>query len=121
MYYNYDIQNQLQRIMKNQSVFIENIETLNYDHLSDLHDGEIYKKFLKTTDGNLIKMKQAFTFTINTDGVSICEKSKLDIWPVFLTINEIKPEYRYCIDNVIVAGNFLIQHFADNFLNENYF
>ena len=66
-------------------------------------------------------MKQAFTFKINTDGVSICEKSKFDTWPVFLIINEIKPEYRYCIDNVIVTCNFLFQHFADNFLNENYF
>lgn len=103
MYYKYDIDTQLKRILKNKSIFNENI-FFDDDYVSDIYDGQIYRDILNSPDGDLIKSKKAFTLSINTDGISICEKSKLDIWIVYLVINEIKKEYRYCIDNVIIAG-----------------
>ena len=42
---------------------------------------------------------------MNTDGIALAEKSNLSLWPIFLAINEIPIEERFCIDNVIVAGN----------------
>jgi len=48
--------------------------------------------------------KQAFSFTINTDGISVSNKSKLTIWPVFIVINELPLNIRFSIDNVILAG-----------------
>ena len=41
---------------------------------------------------------------INIDGIAMCEKSTLSIWPVYLVINEIEIGSRFYIDNVILAG-----------------
>jgi hypothetical protein len=38
---------------------------------------------------------------LNTDGISICDKSNLSIWPVYLAINE------FNIDNIIKAGIYV--------------
>ena len=103
MYYNINIQSQLRQILKNKNIFNTNFES-SEEYLTDVYDGNIYSKLLNTVDGELIKNGAAFTFTINTDGISICEKSNLDIQPVYLVINEIKKEFRYCPENVIVAG-----------------
>ena len=107
MYYTYDIEQQLRRILKNKTIFVENIESTT-DYYKDVYDGEIYKQMLNSPHGYLIRNKSAYTFTINTDVISLCEKSKLDVWPIYLVINEIKPEYRFCIENVIVAGIIFI-------------
>ncbi|RMZ98668.1 hypothetical protein BpHYR1_010421 [Brachionus plicatilis] len=54
------------------------------------------------------KIKQNFakfiTLTINTDGMSIFKSSKTSIWPIYLTINQIKKNERFKLANVIVAG-----------------
>jgi hypothetical protein len=41
---------------------------------------------------------------LNTDGISICDKSNLSIWPFYLEINELNIGKRFCIDNIIIAG-----------------
>jgi hypothetical protein len=41
---------------------------------------------------------------MNTDGISICTKSKLTIWPFYLAINEIIKEDRFIIQNMVLAG-----------------
>ena len=105
MYYNIDIKSQLKHIMKNKDIFYRSLP-ISSEHLADVYDGEIYTSILNSKDGELIKAGDAYTFSLNTDGISICEKSNLDIWPINLVINEIKPEFRYCVENVIVAGMF---------------
>jgi hypothetical protein len=55
-------------------------------HLTDIVDGEWYKKLkLKGND---------FSCTMNTDGVSVFSSSKLNIWPIFLCINELDYKLR---------------------------
>ena len=103
MYYEFDIEAQIKRILKHETIFSETSRSCS-EYISDIYDGLIYKNILNSEDGELIKSRKAFTFSMNTDGISICEKSKLDIWPIYLIINEIKPEYRFCIENVIIAG-----------------
>jgi len=50
-------------------------------HLNDIVDGKCYKELnLKGHD---------FTCTMNTDGVSVFSSSKLSIWPIFMSINEL--------------------------------
>ena len=46
--------------------------------------------------------------TLNTDGISLSENSTLSMWPVYAVMNEINPNERFCIDNVIVVGKKLI-------------
>lgn len=45
------------------------------------------------------------TFSLNTDGVSISDKSKLSMWPIYLIIKEHPLHVRFAFDNVIIAGN----------------
>ena len=103
MYYHFNIINQLERIFKKKHIFETNFDKDSHD-LIDLYDGEIYRNFLNTSDGKLLRNGKAFTFTLNTDGIKYADDANLSIWPVYLTLNEIKPEYRYCIENVIIAG-----------------
>ncbi len=74
------------------------------DFLRDVYDGNIYQNLLKSSIGNDIKSGEAFTFLLNTDGISLSQKSKSTIWPVILVINELPIEIRFCIENILIAG-----------------
>ena len=76
----------------------------NNNYIEDVNDGEIYKDLYSSEYGYLFDKNEAFTFSINTDGISVCEESNITIWVIFLVINEIPRERRFCMDNVIVAG-----------------
>ena len=82
-------------------------DSQNDSSITDVIDGEIYKKFRQSVNNS----KKTFTFTISTDGISLCEKSSLTIWPVFLVVNEIPIEERYYWENVLIAGkNILLDY-----------
>lgn len=102
MIYYLNIEEQIQRIAKIANLFDKRRN--NDSKSTDITDGRVYKK-VKQALGRLIDDKEAFTFLINTDGVKMAESSTLSMWPVFLAINEISIKKRFCIDNVIVAGN----------------
>ena len=108
MFYFLDTTCQIKKISKSVNLF-KNDGTMNEnDHLlRDITDGSLYKKVLKSNIGRLIKQKEAFTLTLNTDGISLSENSTLSMWPVYAVINEINPNERFCIDNVIVVGKKL--------------
>ena len=72
------------------------------DDLKDITDGAIYQKFLLKRKDK--RPSDIFTFLLNTDGIKICNKSDLSIWPIYLVINEIPIQYRFCVNNVIIAG-----------------
>jgi hypothetical protein len=74
------------------------------EDIRDVYDGEIYKELLDSDVGYLFKKNEAFSFSLNTDGISVCDASNVTIWPIFFVINEIPLEKRFCLDNVIVAG-----------------
>ena len=101
MYYHVNI-DKLKEIFKRDRI-------LNYEQNSDgisedFIDGEIYKNLIASEDGESFRQKRAFSFIINTDGISICTKSKLTIWPFYLAINEIVKEDRFSIQKMVLAG-----------------
>jgi hypothetical protein len=102
-YYYFNIESQIQRIFSklNQDSFADQAE--EGDFLNDIHDGKIYSQF-KEKHKEAIANKLVFSLSINTDGIKFADKSSLSLWPVFLTINELKLEERYSFENVIVAG-----------------
>ena len=55
--------------------------------LHDIVNGEYYQQMLQSN--NFLKSPFNITFTMNTDGVQIVSSSKMNYWPVFLTINEL--------------------------------
>jgi hypothetical protein len=58
-------------------------------------DGTIYKNLFKSEDGNLTLN---LSLTLNTDGISVCNKSRIKTWPFYFSINEISEEERYLIE-----------------------
>ena len=67
--------------------------------ISDVKDGSIYTSFKVSKPSDNI-----YSFTLNSDGISLCEKSNLSIWPVYLALNELDISHRYHFDNLIIAG-----------------
>ena len=81
MYYHTKIEKQIIEIFK--SIKIPKYEQDNSEDLADIKDGTIYKNLLESEDGESFKNNEAFSFLLNTDGISVCTKSKLTIWPFF--------------------------------------
>ena len=72
--------------------------------ISDLFDGEIYKKFSKNFD--IQQLDYIFSMIFNTDGISVSDKSNISLWPVYFKIAEIDKDERFCFENTIIGGNF---------------
>ena len=104
MSYYIDIEEQIRKIFKDMDFSETTYTTDETATLRDITDGRIYKKLLSSEDGKFFKKREAFSFLLNTDGISICQKSKLTIWPFYLTINELPIQKRFSFENLILAG-----------------
>jgi hypothetical protein len=106
MYYSFDIESQLRRIFKKfeQSSLINSVDIDHTDRITDFFDGEVYKRLLNGPYGQKFKNKDYLTLLLNTDGISKSSNSDLTIWPVYLAINELPSNERFCIENIIIAG-----------------
>lgn len=100
MYFHLSINQQLQRIFKDLNLNDNRMPT-SKTCFKDISDGRIYKKVIREEQKYC---ENVFTFSISTDGVSLCEKSSLGIWPIYLVLNEIPLNQRFCLENVVVAG-----------------
>ena len=58
--------------------------------LRDALDGSEYKKHHR-----FVNQPCNVTFTLNTDGVSLFRSSSVDLWPIWLAVNELPPTVRY--------------------------
>lgn len=78
------------------------IDNRNEQIISDVYDGSLYKQFRSSVNFSPC----TYSFTLNTDGVKLCDKSNLTLWPVYLIINELDSEERFYIYNTIIVGKF---------------
>lgn len=103
MYYKLSIKNQIIRLFEKKILPLETNELVNDQQtIADVNNAKVYKEWPNNvTKNNKFQLK--YTFTLNSDGVSLCEKSKLSIWPVYLAINELPIGERFQIDNIILA------------------
>ncbi|CAD6230233.1 GSCOCG00006713001-RA-CDS [Cotesia congregata] len=103
-----DFANQLKQIFENseiQEALLKRIECEDNEEgneLKDINDGKIYKKLLSSESENLLCNKYNFSYTFNTDGCQLAKSSKLSIWPIYITINELPPKLRS--KNLIMTG-----------------
>ena len=67
--------------------------------ISDIYDGKAHNDFLQN--------KAHVSLALNTDGVAIFRSSKVDLWPVWLVINELPKTKRY--DHTCQMGKELVQ------------
>ena len=109
MYFYLNIEQQIKRIMRkiNFKDFSQSSEAASSNELKDICDGKVYRRLLDSDEGESFKKKESLTFLINTDGASICKKSSLTLWPVYLVINELPIHIRFSLENVILAGNYI--------------
>ena len=92
----FSITNQLQNILinnwnidlcyKNKEIFI-----------SEIRDGAIYESVRADNSGEISSL------TISIDGVQPSKGSQKTIWPMLLVINEIPPNLRFNLENVVLA------------------
>lgn len=73
--------------------------------ITDITDGEAYQD-LMSEGGFLDPTANSVNLTamFNTDGVNLYSSSKIELWPIFLAINELSPVQRFARDNMILAG-----------------
>ena len=74
----------------------------NKANIEDIYDGVNYQKHF--INKGFLSKKQNISFIWNTDGIPIFKSSKFTIWPLYLAINELPPQKRWCSNNIILAG-----------------
>lgn len=70
--------------------------------VTDITDGMAYQKVVGKM--SLIESDLNLTATFNTDGINLYSSSKIELWPIFLAINELSPSLRFARENIILAG-----------------
>ena len=69
-----DIQYRFERVKKKK----ENTE--------DVYDGQLYKNMIEK---GILNSPDNISFLFNTDGTAIFKSSKMQVWPLYLAINEL--------------------------------
>ncbi|CAF1069114.1 unnamed protein product [Brachionus calyciflorus] len=103
IFFNLNIETQIRRLFKRDLIL--NTPNNNDNIISDVTDGIIYEDFLKD-NFDPINKKECFSFTLSTDGISVCSQSGLSIWPIMLGVNEVHSSQRLCLENIIIAVNY---------------
>ena len=104
VYYRMPIHSQIEMLFKKKTLPSQYDFSVDNEHISDFKDGSIYQDFLKKENPN--NNNDTYTFTLNTDGISLCDKSNIQVWPQYMTINETPIESRYSPENTIICGNY---------------
>jgi hypothetical protein len=71
--------------------------------ITDIMDGSLYRSMMGE-NGFLNRTSNNLTGIFNTDGVNLFSSSKIDLWPIFLAINELSPQKRFARENIILVG-----------------
>ena len=102
VFYYCSIVDQINLLFLKKILPVKSYVSKNDNYISDIKDSSYYKDFIATLETKT--GYEYYSFMINIDGIAMCEKSTLSIWPVYLVINEIEIESRFHIDNIILAG-----------------
>lgn len=70
----------------------------------DISDGNVYQTLLKNDQFLCGSGNTNITAMFNTDGICLYGSSRIELWPIFLTINELSPSSRFARDNMILVG-----------------
>ncbi len=72
------------------------------DVLRDITDGLCYRELLR--EGAFLADPNNISATFNTDGVSLFASTKVELWPIFLALNELSPSKRFARENMVLVG-----------------
>ena len=69
--------------------------------ISDIYDSNLYREWM---GNNFLSDARNISFSWFTDGVPVFKSSKISMWPVYLTINELPFEVRKKRENTLLLG-----------------
>ncbi|KAK3909500.1 Leucine--tRNA ligase [Frankliniella fusca] len=75
---------------------------LGVNTYDDIYDGNIYKTL--SARGNILSDANNISFCWHTDGIKLTAASDSELWPFYLTINELPFQERTKPENVLLAG-----------------
>ncbi|CAG2187656.1 unnamed protein product [Mytilus edulis] len=108
-----NINRQLKNLLQSPGIWEDVLKNKNYirnrylqdnETITDITDGSLYRKLLSENDFLNGTDNTNLTAVINTDGVSLYSSSKVQLWPIFMAVNELNPCARFARENVILAG-----------------
>jgi hypothetical protein len=70
--------------------------------IKDIIDGKEYLKHCQP--GGFLHSPNNLSLIFNTDGIPLYKSSKVSLWPIFLAINELPPQERFAVKNMILWG-----------------
>lgn len=90
----FDIPLQLKTLLEDPEVqqvlvkrFRETEKNLCENDIQSMSDGQLYKKL--STENTPLSDQYNFSYTFNTDGCQPSKSSKISIWPIYVSINEL--------------------------------
>ena len=100
------IEQQLSKLLERDGIWAKiqqfKNKTNSSSSIRDIVDGTVYKRYKES--GGFLTKEDNLTLLFNTDGIPLYKSSKVNIWPVFLAINELPPEERFAKKNMILWG-----------------
>lgn len=101
-----DIKQQIQQLFKDKN-FVSHLndrfKVASTEQVSDICSGKEYQKHVGI--GGVLQSTYNISLTLNTDGISMFKSSaKCSLWPLYLVINELPPQMRFCPKFMILAA-----------------
>lgn len=69
--------------------------------IRDVYDGLLYQEWMRN---NFLLNPNNISFSWYTDGVPVFKSSKVSVWPLYLSINELPFKLRKNMDNILLVG-----------------
>ena len=96
-FYLFSITDQLQSILIN-NPNLDFLRNSKRSSMRDIHDGAVFQSVRTRTSNPTV------TMTMNIDGVQLSRGSQSTLWPILFVVNELPPNVRFSIENIILAG-----------------
>ncbi len=105
-----DVENQIRNLIQRPGIW-EQIqhtkrrilqESGQPDILGDIVDGSAYRKLCKP--GMFLSSEYNLSAIVNFDGVPLYSSSSTKLWPIFLSLLELRPEERYSRDCIVLSA-----------------
>lgn len=91
---------QIKALLERPDVKLINLNDRQVEGISDIFDGHIFKT--RTELG--VPIEDILTIIANTDGARVFESTPHSMYPIIAHLNEVVPEQRFQVDNVILCG-----------------
>lgn len=94
------LREQIKALLERPDIKLVNHANRSRESISDIFDGNIFERCREQG----ISIEDVLTITANSDGVRAFNSTPNSMYPILAHINEIVPEQRFKVDNVLLCG-----------------